>query len=750
MNYTDYGMIEQKLREGMFTGNMHKCLRDVGRIAGGCLATGRISQEECDKLRSLAINLSNTKREAERKWDAAVKFGQKEPLDRTPLAPTQENGHAISWDEVVAPDDYKIVDEKWLETEVIDEPSSFNPCKELTTYLTTLFEPSDKVSFCTDPWNRDGKWIPNKGTTKTVEEMLKYLKKGTQQGFEEAVGTLNNEVSGAWIRINPFDGEGCRDENVTDYRYALVECDAKPVDEQVAIYRKLELPCAAIIHSGGKSAHAIVRVNATSLEEYRKRVDFLYEVCANNGLSVDKQNRNPSRYSRMPGVIRNGNKQFIIDRNCGKSSWDEWEQWIKDLNDDLPEFEPLTDEEFLNPPPLAPELIEGVLRINHKMCVVGPSKAGKSFLLIELAIAIAEGGEWLGRKCRQGRVLYINLELDRASCTHRFIDVYKEMGVPRKHSEFIERWNLRGRTMTLDKLTPKLIRRAEKNGYAAIIIDPIYKVLTGDENSASDMAEFCNYFDRISHDCGCALIYCHHHSKGGQGDKRSMDRASGSGVFARDPDAMIDLLPLEVPQNIKDIYMSSFEVDAMRLAADQQDYTNDWMTKVSVDDRQVPNRLMNCLEQIFDDQQIAAVYAARQNVRKEFDSVTAWRASFTLREFASPSPQNFWFRYPLHVWDETGLLKECEPEGSQVKAPWQKKASAAKVDDATPRLSKSMEMKQLIEFDPTTLWTVDKVMERMRVSRRSVYNYIKELGWSVNKNAIVPATEGGENDDVPF
>ena len=31
----------------------------------------------------------------------------------------------------------------------------------------------------------------------------------------------------------------------------------------------------------------------------------------------------------------------------------------------------------------------------------------------------------------------------------------------------------------------------------AIIIDPIYKVITGDENSASDMAAFCNQFDKI-------------------------------------------------------------------------------------------------------------------------------------------------------------------------------------------------------------------------------------------------------------
>ena len=34
----------------------------------------------------------------------------------------------------------------------------------------------------------------------------------------------------------------------------------------------------------------------------------------------------------------------------------------------------------------------------------------------------------------------------------------------------------------MDKLAPKLIRRAQKKGYAAVMIDPIYKVITGDEN----------------------------------------------------------------------------------------------------------------------------------------------------------------------------------------------------------------------------------------------------------------------------
>jgi RecA-family ATPase len=103
----------------------------------------------------------------------------------------------------------------------------------------------------------------------------------------------------------------------------------------------------------------------------------------------------------------------------------------------------------------------------------------------------------------------------------------------------------------MDRLAPPLIRRAKKGGYAAVIIDPIYKVITGDENSADQMAHFCNQFDKVCNECGCAVIYCHHHSKGAQGAKRSMDRASGSGVFARDPDALLDMIELPLSEQLR-------------------------------------------------------------------------------------------------------------------------------------------------------------------------------------------------------
>lgn len=148
------------------------------------------------------------------------------------------------------------------------------------------------------------------------------------------------------------------------------------------------------------------------------------------------------------------------------------------------------------------------------MLISGSSKAGKSFLLMELCIALAEGRPWLGFPCKKGRVLYVNLEIDPASCVNRFVKIYDALGYARDHIDDIIIWNLRGHAVPLDKLVPKLIRRVRDQRLDAIIIDPIYKVITGDENSASDMAAFCNQFDRICNETGCSTIYCHHHSNG--------------------------------------------------------------------------------------------------------------------------------------------------------------------------------------------------------------------------------------------
>jgi RecA-family ATPase len=458
------------------------------------------------------------------------------------------SGHAFDWDDVIQEkDEQVIIDQRWLEGRELQDPgSTWNPVQDLITYLSTLFDSTDYVGYVTSSWEKYGQFFPSKGNFKrTAGELLESLTI-CDGDIGAVLGDYKPKV-GAWIRFNPLDGKGIRNENVTDFKYALVESDCMELEKQNEIIRQLELPVACLVYSGGKSIHAIVHIDASSYDEYRKRVDYLYAICRKNGLEIDQQNRNPSRLSRMPGVMRGDKKQYLIDTHIGKANFVEWREWIEAINDDLPDPESLKDV-WNNMPELSPSLIEGVLRQGHKMMLAGPSKAGKSYALIELTAAIAEGRKWLTWDCAQGKVLYVNLELDRASCLHRFKDVYDALGWPAQNLRNIDIWNLRGKSIPMDKLAPKLIRRAARKDYLAIIIDPIYKIITGDENSADQMAHFCNQFDKVCTELNCAVIYCHHHSKGSQGGKRSMDRASGSGVFARDADALLDMIQLEVDQ----------------------------------------------------------------------------------------------------------------------------------------------------------------------------------------------------------
>lgn len=200
-----------------------------------------------------------------------------------------------------------------------------------------------------------------------------------------------------------------------------------------------------------------------------------------------------------------------------------------------------------HPPELAPELIKGVLRQGHKMIISAPSKAGKSFLLIELAWAIAEGKNWCMSECTQGKVFYINMEIDGRSFKRRVVEVYNRYGTDTDgHPSNITAWNLRGHSMPITELAPLVIEQVKGHGYVAVIIDPLYKVMSGDENSNSDVAQMSRGFDMIAQETGCSVIYAHHFSKGYAGDKASIDRGSGAGTFARDPDAILTLTQLDL------------------------------------------------------------------------------------------------------------------------------------------------------------------------------------------------------------
>ena len=633
-------------------------------------------------------------------------------------------GHALDWgDELtVGPQQPALVDPRWVEEQELHLPDTWEPAQQLKRYLQALFEPDEYVAYVTESFMAADRRRPAKGCwDRTAGQLIEELDAcGDDVG--KVMGDCDPEI-GAWICFNPVDGTGRKDANVTSYRYALVECDNMEPGKQLAAIHQMELPCAALVYSGGKSIHAIVRVNAPDYAEYRKRVDYLYATCQKNGLTLDQQNRNPSRLSRMPGILRAGQKQALLETNVGKSCWEDWCDWVEACTDDLPDTECLADD-WDDLPPLADALISGVLRQGHKMLLAGPSKAGKSFALIELCIAIAEGKTWLGRfSCAQGRVLYINLELDRPSCLHRFKDVYTAMGLAPDNLRNIDIWNLRGASVPMDKLAPKLIRRAGKKGYTAVILDPIHKVITGDENSADQMAKFCNQFDVVCRALDCAVIYCHHHSKGAQGGKRSMDRASGSGVFARDPDAMLDMTELTITDAIREQLHNKAACRVIKAMLDKRGHADAY----GPDDALSKSRMLTIAKEKLGLADLRAIDAEVAAAQKKADSMTAWRIEGTLREFASFAPVNLWFDYPVHKPD-SGLLEDLQPD-SDFRTLGAKGASRRWGDKAKQSKDRKAELDTAFEacmMDGEV--TVYSLGEYMDLKPRTVKNRLKEDG----------------------
>lgn len=673
--------------------------------------------------------------ECSRKWESFN--GSAKPVTGATIVQlAKERGlsfgesRALDWDDEISfeNDEQVIVDRKWIEGREVSAPSDWQPHRDLIRYLEALFDPNENVGYVMQSYEKDGKLVPaNKGAyDRTAGQLIEQLNKcGGDIG--SVLGDYNPQA-GAWIRFNPLDGKGIKNENVTEFRYALVESDNIDIEKQNAIIRELELPVAALVYSGKKSLHAVVRIDAANYEEYRRRVDFLYTICQKNGLSPDTQNRNPSRLSRMPGVKRGENRQYIVDANIGKPSWNEWREWVESINDDLPAFENAAD--FWNDlPELAPPLIDGVLRQGHKMLIAGSSKAGKSFALIELCAAIAEGREWLGWKVARGRVLYVNLELDEASCKHRLHDVYAALGLAPNNIANIDIWNLRGKSVPMDRLAPKLIRRAAKRNYLAIIIDPIYKVITGDENSADQMAHFCNQFDKVCTELGCAVIYCHHHSKGAQGAKRSMDRASGSGVFARDPDALLDLIELD----ISDALLKEEKNKAVCNACYDMLIRNGKGSDISQDDMVTAKAMREHVRNAFSGAYLRQAEEYLAGVERYVESRTAWRIEGTLREFPKFPPVNVWFDYPVHRLDRSGVLHDAAADGDM--PPWQRAVDKHKNNaEKTRDKNKAKFENAITQANMGEPPTVEMLADYLDMNNRTLRDWIKRFGYVIDKN----------------
>ncbi len=405
---------------------------------------------------------------------------------------------------------------------------SMAPTVRITTreLLLNCFKPDEVICITNEVGHdEDGRFFPSsKGTFQT-----------TQWWVDNYFGDREDELfrdkpQGAFVRINPIkqgDYSG-RDDSVSIFRHVLVEFDSRPKEEQYAIFRQSNLPISALIDSGGKSIHAWVRIDAKDEEEWRLRRQAVFDYLSD--YEPDAMTKNPSRWSRLGGIMRGLKEQTILALNVGSNSWSDWVSYLESSEvpdeisvDDLYEYD--TDND--------PTTVLG----NRWLCrggslsIIGQSGIGKSSFLMQMAIMLAIGRDFFGiHVVRPYKCVVMQAENDTGDLAEAFKGVVSSMSLTDEEKDRL-RGNIKFYRETV-KVGEAFVKQARKlivhNKADFFFADPLLSFAGGSLSEQAYASQFLrNWIQPVLMETGCVWVWLHHTGK-------PKDKESSSGATVSD------------------------------------------------------------------------------------------------------------------------------------------------------------------------------------------------------------------------
>jgi len=376
---------------------------------------------------------------------------------------------------------------------------------EFKRFLTAAFAQGETVCICEQV--EEGRPATS-GSFLPVEEWIRRF------DSPDSLLLKPDREDGVFVRINPFRPNlySGSDNDVAAYRHVLVEFDDKPRAEQEKLLRDSNLPISVLIDSGGKSIHGWVRVDAADRKEWDARRDEIYRAIP----GVDPKNKNPSRFSRLPGAWRGDHQQKLLATTIGASSWEDYLTARESDEDqativtvkDLLLFDPAND----------PDNLIGNRWITRgsSMIISGGTGIGKSSLMMQIIIRWCLGLDFFGiTPVKPLKIGVIQAENDKGDLaesfrgvTHRRLSI-EQMNQLHRHLEF------RTETVRTGEAFLAYARRfIHKSKLDLIVADPLFSYFGGDLSDQSEVSVFLrNKLQPILHETKVAWIWMHHVAK---------------------------------------------------------------------------------------------------------------------------------------------------------------------------------------------------------------------------------------------
>ena len=202
------------------------------------------------------------------------------------------------------------VDLAWLKRQS-PVPTWIKPAE----YLSVVFPVGYSVLVFTDPRSQGQALYQNRSLKIERDALDSFI-----TGHRDGVWFLSNPVDGEY-HFNPRQQTQSRrsEESITAWRHAVLESDCQPLEQWLRILVQLPLPIVSITSSGGKSLHALLRVDCASKADWDQLVrgGLLPRLVP---VGADGQALTAIRLTRLPGCYRGDSLQQLLYLNPSASS----------------------------------------------------------------------------------------------------------------------------------------------------------------------------------------------------------------------------------------------------------------------------------------------------------------------------------------------------------------------------------------------------------------------------------------------
>lgn len=179
-------------------------------------------------------------------------------------------------------------------------------------------------------------------------------------------------------------------------------------------------------------------------------------------------------------------------------------------------------------------LIEGLWEYDSVGLIVAPPKSYKSTLITNMAVAVASGKPFDGRKVIQGGVLILQGENSLVAEKSRMMNIAGTTDLPIYYVQS---------SINLDNIEV-LKRTIIENNIKMLVIDPLYLLFgSGNMNLQVDVTPKLRTLTELRKETGCSIILVHHTRKTDGSTDLSTSDINGSGFFEGWYESLIMLQP---------------------------------------------------------------------------------------------------------------------------------------------------------------------------------------------------------------